>query len=238
MLIYFVLLILIFKTIYTLVTYFTKNISKDFPNNFINPFSNKIEYIIPDNKNEKNSLYQDSYNKPFNININKPFIKSSIPYIVKLEMRTNNIKKMNDDMKHIAYHNTTVDLIKEFHAITGIVVDNCILLIFSYDNELFKGSIDKLNSVIASYASSMLTLKLNKPCSFFSQIIQFYNMSRNHNIMHNYMHYIKNIYTTNITKNITPYFIKRIKDNNNNKYIKFTLNRIKLNNNYYKLFFI
>ena len=273
MFIYFFFLIIIFKTIYTLISFLLKSQSnklkpkeiqfEDFSHSEFNKVHENILYIFPEyscNKKYPNSNInikknQDIYsmnlghsplrrdtlestiqnyeivNKAnlFNVSHSIKHDKSTnilynIPYIVKLEMRTKNIKNNLDNNLILAYHNITIELIKEFHPSTCMVVGNTIILLFSNDNHIFKGSRDKLNSVIASFASSILSLKLNKPCSFISTIIQSNNMHP--------IHPIYNIYKMAKSKNITPYFFKY----NQNKYIKFTLNRIKLNNNYYKLF--
>ena len=238
MIIYFFFLIILFKTIYNILSNILNSKSIEHKNFF--PNMNQDKMMI--NATPKSCIHIKKYlvDAPLNIQKLSNATMNQDSYIVKLEMRTKSIKNTVCDNIAIAYHNMTVELIKEFHPTTSIVVGNTIILVFTNDNMtqlsnqnpphfIFKGSHDKLNSVIASFASSILSLKLNKPCSFFSTVIQ----------SNNNMHYILSLYKTAQAKNIIPYFIKRSKENDKNdknKYVKFTLNRIKLNNNYNKLF--
>jgi len=228
MILYFILVIFIVKIIKTILSSLKIN----------NIFQNPLHPITVDNvlvSEIEESLPKDKY----------AHFNPTTPYIVKLDMRTKNIRNLKCYTKELSYHMLALELIKEFHADTAMIVDNMIILIFSNDmmrdNKLFNGDNDKINSIIASYASSTLSLDIGKRCSFFSKK-QPFDLKN-----------ISSIYKMAKSKNITSYFIKKnIKNNNNNikknnniknnnikknknNYIKFTLNKIKLNRFYSNL---
>ena len=217
MILYFILVIFIVKIIKTILSSLKMN----------NVFQNPLHNITVDNVLVKEPLCL--YKSKIEESLSKDKYAHSnptTPYIVKLDMRTKNIRNLKCYTKELSYHMLALELIKEFHSDTAMMVDNMIILIFSNnmmrDTKLFNGDNDKINSIIASYASSVLSLDMGKRCSFFSKK-QPFDLKN-----------ISSIYKIAKSNNITSYFIKK-NNNINNNYIKFTLNKIKLNRFYRNL---
>jgi hypothetical protein len=207
--------------IYFLCTSFVKMIRNNIPDDLLN---NDIK-IIPLNNHYKMKMYENYTDEHIS------HVGSERPFIIRLNGR--NFKKiMHNDQYKISLESVGKELMREFHAQTAIVYNDEILLIFSpSENQQFKGKCRKLQSIIASFASSLLTLKLNEVCSFHLNIIDFYD---NQSDM---IHYIKWRYNNAMSLKKNPVFIKRQHTSIETKYkhIKFNLSNIRDTDDYIML---
>ena len=206
---------------------------------FFNQNKNQIEENSDDSEESDESIEEDATDKSYY----KPFI---------LKLKGRNFKKIFNEKYIVAMHHTVELLMKEFHAQTVLFVNDEILLVFhSRKEELFNGNYLKMQTTIGSYASSVLSLKLEKVCSFSSTVINFdteYEIIKylnwrqktllSHSSNMNLGDYEQD--STTQDKMNRPVFIKRksytdLNSKKQYKYIKFILHKMKLNNYYLDL---
>ena len=188
--------------------------------------SNEIE---SNNLNTRMKLYED-YTEH---NISK--VGEEEPFVVRLKGRNFKNIKANEKYK-TSMELLGRELMREFHAHTAMVFNDEIVLIFSASHyHQFNGRCVKLQSIIASYAASSLTLKTNELCSFYCSIVDF---KSNTDEMVNY---IKWRVHQALSLKIMPIFIKRqiiddIETRLQYKHVKFMLKNIKTDDMYINLF--
>jgi len=212
-----------------------------------NSDTDRIQILGLNNLDHQMKLYE--YTTMYNLSdmgIEKPFI---------IRLNGRNFKKIKNKENYLIHlHMVSMELMKEFHVQTAMVFNNEINLIcFPLNNPHFNGRYTKLQSVIASYAASSLSLKLNTVCSFHCNIVDFSNNNMD------LLNYIKWRYYQAKSIRVLPYFIKRqyidminkqngdlqnvIPTNNDKpkyKHVKFLLNsnmvKMKESDEYFKLF--
>ena len=161
------------------------------------------------------------------------------PFIVRLKGRNFKSIKLNQE-----YNNSMIllgsELMKEFHAHTSMVFNDELILIFPASQyHQFNGNCMKLHSIVSSYASSSLTLKLNTLCSFYSLIVNFTKLESLHHEQDNkydILYYIK--WRINKARSINSdiFFIKKQMKETVYSYVKFGLSHIKYNDTFINLF--
>jgi hypothetical protein len=210
--------------------------------------SNNIKHDIIPGELDKRMKYYENYTET---NVHT---LGSDPFIIRL--RGHNIKMTREISTQFQY--IAQKLIHEFHAKTAFISHDEIVLIFnSSTNHQFKGNCMKLQSIIASYASSLLTLSTKVGiCSFQCNIVElpilrkntiiasdesnmidfsylFINMQlssfQEKKIDNNFelVNYIKWRYNKALSIKSTPIFIKKQIDNDDNT--KFKYIKFKLN---------
>jgi len=156
------------------------------------------------------------------------------PFIVRLKGR--NFKNIKNNEKYKSSMELLgKELMKEFHAHTAMIFNDEIVLIFSASQyHQFNGRCSKLQSIIASYASSSLTFKTNELCSFYCSIVDFNKKT------HEMINYIKWRLHQASSLKIVPVFIKRqivnISEKPEYKHVKFILKYIRVDNTFIDLF--
>ena len=192
--------------------------------------SSLTNFIDSGNLNQRMKTYEYNTLYTFNLGVETPFI-------IRLNGRNfKNIKTKENYTYHL--HVVGMELMKEFHAQSAMVYNNEINLVFyPIDNPHFNGICMKLQSVIASYAASSLSLKLHTLCSFHSNIVDFNNNNMD------LLQYIKWRFYQAKSIGMVPYFIKRklvvTDDIKSYKHIKFILNSTQVkdfNDSYFNLF--
>jgi len=156
------------------------------------------------------------------------------PFIIRLKGRNfKNIK--NNDNYTLSLQSVGMELMKEFHAQTAMVFNDEILLIFSPSkHQQFNGRCSKLYSVIASQASSLLSVKTQQICSFHCNIVDFDDSTEE------LLNYIKWRTFHALSLKTVPFYIKRMvtvaEPENVYKHVKFTLVNTSDCDEYLKLF--
>jgi len=188
----------------------------------------------------KNIQLVQNYSNPLNKNLNSrmkmyeiytEYNKSHVgeePFIVRLKGRNFKLIKKSQDYNKSMIELSS-ELMREFHAHTSMVFDDEIILIFSSSlYHQFNGNCMKLQSIIASYASSSLTLKTNTMCSFYCSIVDFKVSDKL--LSTELINYIK--WRINRAKSIHSniWFIKKTTEL---KYVKFGLSMSQYNENEY-----
>ena len=147
------------------------------------------QYIKKEKHRRTNTIYtdEDMQNQPVELgarmkffedysNMNISVIPHTYAFILKLDGRgfSRLLKKFNthrinsfllpySDYVRKAIVYTIADLIKEFHATTGYTYLDKIFLVFPQEKKehMFRGNVNKLNSVISSYATARFIVNLN-----------------------------------------------------------------------------
>ena len=191
-----------------------------------------VTNVIPDNMYNRMLFYEDYSNN----NINE--VGYGEPYIVRLKGR--NFK--NIPLNMFQYLQVTAQqVMKEFHAQTAVIIQNEIILVFSgdmsIDNNLFKGNTRRIGNIISSFAASLMAINTNVQCSFEASVIDFPAITDElKHLTFDYINYIRIKCLESRLVKVNPVFIKRVKENDIYKHIKFTLDRVKANS-YYNIFF-
>jgi hypothetical protein len=208
--------------------------------------STQVSKYNPTHSNLHNRMKMYETYTEYNIS----HVGQETPFIVRLKGRNFKSIKINE------YNNSMIllgsELMKEFHAHTSMVFDDELILIFpqSFYHQ-FNGNCMKLQSIIASYAASSLTLKLNTLCSFYTSIVNFpkqefmsqgtlknkdFEHKQSIDLSYELLYYIK--WRINRAKSIHSdvYFIKKQMKDNLYNYVKFGLSHIKYDDNYINLF--
>jgi hypothetical protein len=156
------------------------------------------------------------------------------PFVVRLKGRNFKNIKANEKYKS-SMELLGRELMREFHAHTAMVFNDEIVLIFSASQyHQFNGRCVKLQSIIASYASSSLTFKTNELCSFYCSVIDFKSKTDE------LIYYIKWRVHQALSLKLVPVFIKRqiIDDTQplQYKHVKFMLKNIRVDDTFINLF--
>ena len=180
------------------------------------------------NLNTRMKLYEDHTEH------NITTIGDEEPFIIRLKGRNFKKIKTHDKYKY-SMELLGKELMKEFHAHTAIVLSDEIVLVFPASYYLFNGRCIKLHSIIASYAASYLTFKIDELCSFYCSIVDFNTKSWE------MINYIKLRNHQALSLKITPVFIKRQVVSNTNermqyKHVKFMLKHIKVDTDFIDFF--
>jgi hypothetical protein len=173
------------------------------------------------------------YESHTEMNVSK--VGHSSPFIVRLKGR--NFKNIKNNEKYdTSMQKIGQELMREFHARTAMVFNDEIILVFSESEyHQFGGRCIKLQSIISSYASSSLTLKLNELCSFHCSVVDF---TENKYELLNYIKW-RNQIASSLHKPpqyIKKQFIEPIESIQSYRYIQFGLPSIHTNYEYMDLF--
>ena len=185
--------------------------------------------LYSNNLNTRMKLFEDYTEQ------NMLLVGEKYPFIVRLKGR--NFKQIKThDKYNYSMELLGKELMKEFHAHTAMVFNDEVVLVFPASHyHQFNGRCTKLQSIIASYAASYLTFKIDELCSFYCSIVDFNTKSCE------MINYIKLRNHQSLSLKIAPIFIKRQIISNTNekmqyKHVKFMLKHIKVDNNYINFF--